>query len=72
VLARGAFDGELPAGDFVRWARQVVDLLAQLADTDGVPGQVRDSARRAVGLIGRGVVADSGVTGPARLARPAG
>jgi ATP-dependent RNA helicase HelY len=72
VLASGAFDGELPAGDFVRWARQVVDLLAQLADTDGVPGQVRDSARRAVGLIGRGVVADSGVTGPPRLARPAG
>jgi ATP-dependent RNA helicase HelY len=65
VLTSGGFDGELPAGDFVRWARQVVDLLAQLAETGGVPDPVRDTARRAVALIGRGVVADTGVTGPA-------
>jgi ATP-dependent RNA helicase HelY len=33
VLASGhGLDGEIPAGDFVRWARQVVDLLGQLAD----------------------------------------
>jgi hypothetical protein len=43
----------------------VVDLLAQLAETGGVPDPVRDTARRAVALIGRGVVADTGVTGPA-------
>jgi ATP-dependent RNA helicase HelY len=61
VLASGSFDGDLPAGDFVRWARQVVDLLAQLAEADAVPGQVRDTARRAVRLISRGVVADTGV-----------
>jgi ATP-dependent RNA helicase HelY len=61
VLASGPFDGELPAGDFVRWARQVVDLLAQLADAGGVPDPVRDTARRAVALIGRGVVADTGI-----------
>ena len=61
VLASGSFDGDLPAGDFVRWARQVVDLLAQLADADGVPGPVRETARRAVAQIGRGVVADTGI-----------
>jgi ATP-dependent RNA helicase HelY len=61
VLASGGFDGDLPAGDFVRWARQVVDLLAQLADAAGVPGPVRHAARQAVGLVSRGVVADTGV-----------
>lgn len=65
VLASGSFDEDLPAGDFVRWARQVVDLLAQLADADGVPGPVRETAGRAVARIGRGVVADTGVPGPA-------
>ncbi|HWH01506.1 MAG TPA: DEAD/DEAH box helicase, partial [Pilimelia sp.] len=33
VLGSGHnLDGDMPAGDFVRWARQVVDLLGQLAD----------------------------------------
>ncbi len=31
VLA-SAGEGDLPAGDFVRWARQVVDLLGQIAE----------------------------------------
>src|SRR5690606_11454028 len=36
-LASGhGLDGEMPAGDFVRWARQVADLLGQLADASGV------------------------------------
>ena len=57
VLASAAGDGELPAGDFVRWARQVVDLLGQLADAVGVPDGVRDTARQAIGQISRGVLA---------------
>jgi len=58
VLASAAgADGELPAGDFVRWARQVVDLLGQLAEADGVAAGVRGGARRAMDLINRGVLA---------------
>ena len=34
VLASGV-DAEMPAGDFVRWARQVVDLLGQIAEAAG-------------------------------------
>jgi ATP-dependent RNA helicase HelY len=58
VLASAAGpDGELPAGDFVRWARQVVDLLGQLAEADGVSTGVRGAARRAMDRINRGVLA---------------
>jgi ATP-dependent RNA helicase HelY len=59
VLASGGSDGELPAGDFVRWARQVMDLLGQIADATGVSGGIRDAARRAMDQINRGVLADS-------------
>jgi ATP-dependent RNA helicase HelY len=52
-------DSDLPAGDFVRWARQVVDLLGQVADADGVSAAVRETARRAVALIDRGILAHS-------------
>ena len=49
----------LSAGDFVRWCRQVVDLLDQIrkAATDK---SVRDSAKRAIDDIRRGVVAVDG------------
>jgi ATP-dependent RNA helicase HelY len=49
----------LPAGDFVRWCRQVVDLLDQIrkAATDK---SVRDSAKHAIDDIRRGVVAVDG------------
>jgi ATP-dependent RNA helicase HelY len=58
VLASAAGpDGDLPAGDFVRWTRQVVDLLSQLAEADGVSTEVRGAARRAVAQLTRGVVA---------------
>jgi ATP-dependent RNA helicase HelY len=58
VLASAAGpDGELPAGDFVRWARQVVDLLGQLAEADGVTAGGRGAARRAMDQINRGVLA---------------
>ncbi|MGE5696737.1 MAG: DEAD/DEAH box helicase [Candidatus Sericytochromatia bacterium] len=49
----------LPAGDFVRWCRQVLDLLDQIriaADDKGL----RVSAKRAIDQIRRGVVAVDG------------
>ncbi len=48
----------MPAGDFVRWARQVIDLLGQLAEAAGASS--RRSARRAreaIALVNRGVLA---------------
>ncbi len=46
----------LTAGDFVRWTRQVIDLLGQLADAVG-PGALRTTCRDAVDRMRRGVVA---------------
>jgi ATP-dependent RNA helicase HelY len=46
---------ELSGGDFVRWARQLIDLLDQLAKVAEEP--VASVARAAVGRIRRGVVA---------------
>ncbi|MFC7402336.1 DEAD/DEAH box helicase [Citricoccus sp. GCM10030269] len=58
---RDALKGtELAAGDFVRWARQVIDLLDQLAKVPGHQG-LSGQCRRAADLIRRGVVAYSGV-----------
>ena len=45
----------LTAGDFVRWARQVVDAAGQLADAAG-PGALRDTCRELVFRVRRGVV----------------
>ncbi|WP_018024052.1 DEAD/DEAH box helicase [Corynebacterium ulceribovis] len=47
---------ELTAGDFVRWCRQVVDLLIQVRQT-GYSDEVRDNASDAITAIRRGVVA---------------
>jgi len=62
VLASGTqLDGEMPAGDFVRWARQVVDLLGQIADARpaGPEGgaALRKTARGAIDAISRGILA---------------
>ncbi|NGM13002.1 DEAD/DEAH box helicase [Verrucosispora sp. CWR15] len=58
VLASGhELDGEMPAGDFVRWARQVVDLLGQLADSGGASTELRATARQAIKDVNRGVLA---------------
>src|SRR5439155_25339544 len=54
-------DGDMPAGDFVRWARQVLDLLGQLAEAAGATSAVRETARQAMGLINRGVLAYTSV-----------
>jgi ATP-dependent RNA helicase HelY len=57
VLASGhGLDGDMPAGDFVRWARQVVDLLGQLAEAVGASTEVRSTARQAMSAINRGVL----------------
>ncbi len=52
----------LPAGDFVRWTKQVVDLLGQIADAARDAPPVRDAAHRAADQLRRGVVAYSAVT----------
>jgi len=59
VLASGgaSYDSDMPAGDFVRWARQVLDLLAQIKDAAAASAEVREAARRAASAINRGVLA---------------
>jgi ATP-dependent RNA helicase HelY len=57
-------DGDLAAGDFVRWCKQVVDLLGQVqqAAGDGPDGvAVRQAAEDAIEGVRRGVVAYSSV-----------
>jgi ATP-dependent RNA helicase HelY len=56
VLAAAEQAGtELSGGDFVRWARQLIDLLDQLAKVADRP--VAEAAHAAVGRVRRGVVA---------------
>jgi ATP-dependent RNA helicase HelY len=63
VLASAqGMDGEMPAGDFVRWTRQVVDLLDQISVAAGDDEQLRTTARRAMDALNRGVVAYTSVT----------
>lgn len=50
----------LAAGDFVRAIRQLLDLVAQIADAAG-PGAVRDTARHGANALLRGIIADSAV-----------
>ncbi len=58
VLASAhALEGDMPAGDFVRWTRQVVDLLGQIAQAEGAPPEVRTHARAAISAVTRGVLA---------------
>lgn len=52
---------ELSAGDFVRWCRQVVDLLDQIRDVTGKSDPVGSAAAKAVTAIRRGVVAAGAV-----------
>lgn len=51
---------DLAAGDFVRWTKQVLDLLDQLAQA-APDAEVRRRAREAVARVRRGVVAHSSV-----------
>jgi ATP-dependent RNA helicase HelY len=58
VLSSGHnHDADMPAGDFVRWARQVLDLLGQIKDAPAASATVRDTARLAIATVNRGVLA---------------
>ncbi|MFZ2527017.1 MAG: DEAD/DEAH box helicase [Rhodococcus sp. (in: high G+C Gram-positive bacteria)] len=56
LLAAGGGSRDLSAGDFVRWCRQVIDLLDQIRTCAHDPEIVK-AAGRAVAAIRRGVVA---------------
>ncbi len=63
VLAAASNRGnELSAGDFIRWCKQVLDLLDQLSTAPGPGGRpppVAATARAAAAAVRRGVVAQS-------------
>ncbi|CAM5719727.1 ATP-dependent RNA helicase HelY OS=Streptomyces albaduncus OX=68172 GN=FHS32_005772 PE=4 SV=1 [Streptomyces griseoloalbus] len=56
-------EAEMPAGDFVRWCKQVIDVLGQISAAAPVAegSTVAKNARRAVDGLLRGVVAYSSV-----------
>jgi ATP-dependent RNA helicase HelY len=53
------FDADMPAGDFVRWAKQTIDLLDQLSQV--TTGQLQKTARLSLDNVRRGIVAYSTV-----------
>jgi ATP-dependent RNA helicase HelY len=59
-------DPDMTAGDFVRWCKQIVDLLGQIAlvaeDLSPRGPEVRKTTRKAIDAVRRGVVAYSSVT----------
>ncbi|GAA4562329.1 DEAD/DEAH box helicase [Planotetraspora kaengkrachanensis] len=55
-------DGDMAAGDFVRWIKQLLDLLAQLKDAAPKGSKVRANAVKAIDAMRRGVVAYSSVS----------
>ena len=52
----GGTGSPLSAGDFVRWCRQVLDLLDQVRNAAPTPA-LRSTAKRAINDVRRGVVA---------------
>ncbi|MFV0373276.1 DEAD/DEAH box helicase [Microbacterium sp.] len=56
-LDRALADADLAAGDFVRWAKQTIDLLDQLSLVADPP--VASTARKALDAVRRGIVAYS-------------
>lgn len=56
LQAAAASGAELTPGDFVRWCRQVIDVLEQVKKT-GYTDEICRTARQAVDAIRRGVVA---------------
>ncbi|MGI5336964.1 DEAD/DEAH box helicase [Streptomyces sp. CA-181903] len=52
---------EMPAGDFVRWCKQLIDVLGQIAAAAPHGSPVARNARKAVDGLLRGVVAYSSV-----------
>ena len=54
-------DADMPAGDFVRWCKQLIDVLGQIANAAPEGSPVRRHAHKAVDGLLRGVVAYSSV-----------
>jgi ATP-dependent RNA helicase HelY len=54
-------DADMPAGDFVRWTRQLIDVLGQITKAAPEGSPVRANARKAVDSLRRGVIAYSSV-----------
>lgn len=54
-LAHLLDDSEMPAGDFVRWVRQVIDLASQLSNAPGAE-TIRGTCRQIVNLMRRDIV----------------
>ena len=52
-------DNAMSAGDFVRWIRQLLDLLGQIAQA--ADDDIRPVAERAMSALRRGVVAYSSI-----------
>ncbi|WP_310275805.1 DEAD/DEAH box helicase [Haloactinomyces albus] len=61
LTAAESTGNELSAGDFVRWCRQVVDVLDQIRNVVGRSDPVGSAATKAVTSIRRGVVAAGAV-----------
>jgi ATP-dependent RNA helicase HelY len=62
LRSASGLEGELSAGDFVRWSRQVVDLLDQIAGAADGGSHLQTTARAAVDAVRRGVVAQSALS----------
>jgi len=50
---------DITAGDFVRWTRQTIDLLGQIAQATSRDDPLHDRAMIAADLLNRGVVSYS-------------
>ena len=54
-------DMDLAAGDFVRAMKQLIDVVAQVADAAG-PGPLRKTARESLDQLRHGVVSYTSIT----------
>ena len=52
-------EADITAGDFVRWTRQVIDVLGQVGQAVGVDDPVRLVAAEAIDRLSRGVVSSA-------------
>jgi ATP-dependent RNA helicase HelY len=59
ALERVLIEADMAAGDFVRWAKQTIDLLDQLSIV--ADGSLATTARKALDSVRRGIVAYSAV-----------
>ena len=59
ALDRVLDEADMAAGDFVRWAKQTIDLLDQLSIV--AESSVATTARKALDAVRRGIVAYSSV-----------